>query len=364
MNTIAALLTILCIGDSITAWEDSYCDQSVHQTLNVGVDSTLTETWADRAYFDEYAGTVLLAENIDVVSILLSTNDASREKSAESVGMNMQLIIDYLKDYGVDNIVISLPPWFQDPTNYWSSLYNPYLVASRPVILAVIDANPEVNLGVDWTELDLPFPEMWEDRVHPNPAGHTVATPFMDAAFERYVLEPIPVPGLSITAINSLTIILLVIGYYGYLEKAKAARSKPDRNWVGVLPLLGSTMLGLVVIAVTLWGKPAQGRIDYAPVSAEPICRNMAWMSGEGISCDYVPSKGQVHLVFISFEWHLDFWLEPLVRPVLDSLCDDRAVHEIRETVVDFGYTQTRLVACDTRLGGAWSIVATGDEDE
>jgi len=199
MGLLISTLVVLCIGDSITAWTDSYCDQSVHLTHNVGVNSTLTETWADPAYFDAHAGAVLEVEDIDVVSIMLSTNDASREHTPESVKANMETIVDHIRSYGDYDIVVSLPPYF--PRDYGVSvLWSEILDSFRPGLFEVIDENPDVRLGVDWTEWDLPYPDVWDDAVHPSAEGHAIISP----EFDEVILVPEPNATLQLIVAGSV----------------------------------------------------------------------------------------------------------------------------------------------------------------
>ena len=47
MIGLLATLTVLCIGDSLTSWDQSYCDQSIYMTVNIGEATTSTEWWLD-----------------------------------------------------------------------------------------------------------------------------------------------------------------------------------------------------------------------------------------------------------------------------------------------------------------------------
>lgn len=190
MVGLLAALTVLCIGDSITI-NNSYCNQSVHTTINIAESGTQTVWWLDPDVHATRIIPALAAQPVDVVSIFLSTNDAAGGVDPLQVEANLRALVAMLESEGVRDIVISIPPHFQDEENFpFYAVYNDRFDQIDTLIMGIAaDRDNAVRFGVDWRTLDLPYPDVWWDPVHPLAEGHAIATPFMDDAFN-------PPPGI------------------------------------------------------------------------------------------------------------------------------------------------------------------------
>ncbi len=205
------MLAVLCIGDSITRWDQSYCDQSIHTTDNIAEVGETTEGWLDPNVHTNRIIPALAAQPIDVVSILLYTNDVAQQIEPLQVEANLRSLVAMLESEGVVDIVLSIPPYFQaEEIVPLHAEYNDRLDEIAPLIVAIaVDPNNVARFGVDWRTLSLPYPDVWSDPVHPDVAGHAIARPFVDAA-----LIPNPfVPALSPAGIALLFIALGVTAF-------------------------------------------------------------------------------------------------------------------------------------------------------
>ncbi len=179
-------LQVLCIGDSLTMWPDSYCDQSKHETVNLGQPGRTTSNWRN-AFFNEVLP-ALQAQHFDVVSILLTTNNARDGVSAETTESDLGFIIYWLGRLDVDDVVLSIPPHVQTEGHlpWFGKLsvaeINSHIDTYAPIIERLAATRPVARLGVDWRKLDLSYPRDWADPVHLNASGLTVGSAAMDSA--------------------------------------------------------------------------------------------------------------------------------------------------------------------------------------
>ncbi len=90
-----------------------------------------------------------------------------------------------LESEGVRDIVISIPPHFQDEENFpFYAVYSDRFDQIDTLIYGIAaDPSNAARFGVDWRTLDLPYPDVWWDTVHPLATGHAIVTPYMDATF-------------------------------------------------------------------------------------------------------------------------------------------------------------------------------------
>ena len=187
MVGLIAALSVLCVGDSITAWPDiNYCDNSTHQTTNISANFTRSIDWAALD-----ANTWEARGTFDVGTILLGTNDSIFLIEPALVKESILAIAVQMYTYNAPSIMISLEPYaFGEP----GAARNPWLELYNPLIAELWDEHDWIHQGVDWRQLpgfDSPscFLE-GENGLHPTAACHLIARDYTDAAIVASVPEP------------------------------------------------------------------------------------------------------------------------------------------------------------------------------
>ena len=205
MPTLLLALQILCVGDSLTQGVpevglNTYCDQSAHTTTNLGRTGWTIGDWL--VAFDDEAVPALA--NQDAISILIGTNDVLQGRSSSSMFGDLESLVGMFFDNDVSDIVLSIPPHIQGDVEslfFSTSEANSRFDAYAFAIEGLWNNDARIHPGVDWRTLPLPYstelgePNVWLDTVHPWVTGHTIATPYMDAAFQTV---PEPGAGLSV----------------------------------------------------------------------------------------------------------------------------------------------------------------------
>lgn len=184
MTVLLLCITVLGVGDSITAWDDiNYLDISTHQTTNIAADFLTTGAWLTRDS-DYWAG----QGTFDLGHILLGTNDAIFLIEPEVVKQNILSIATQMYQYNAPIIMISLEPLaFGDAGVARNELLTQY----NARISELWGEYEWVYEGIDWRNLPgIDSPDCFIDGLHPNAACHETARFYTDAAIASAVPEP------------------------------------------------------------------------------------------------------------------------------------------------------------------------------
>ena len=155
---LAALATLLCIGDSATSAgnvETPYCEQL--GGINAGKAGTTTDDWANGGVFETEAAPHLLPEQ--TVSVLLGGNDARWNVPTFAFKANLAKIVALASGEGRRVVVVAM--W---DTGVGTALLEEYTAA----ILEFVDAGL-VDLGPVFY---FDPPESPPGDPHPTQAGH------------------------------------------------------------------------------------------------------------------------------------------------------------------------------------------------
>jgi lysophospholipase L1-like esterase len=189
---------VLVLGDSISNWVGGFIDLSTHTTYDAAIAGTQTATWISESYFQTNAGSVLQANPaIDVVHIMLMTNDAATGKDPNSIVPNLKTIIGYIRAIRPKiEILIGIPPRFAHLSGL--SAINLQMNLMKLKVREWVSSDPTIRLGTDWPAFSADWVfegYLWDDFTHPSVAGHTIATPFFD--------EVVAIPKKPVVAIGA-----------------------------------------------------------------------------------------------------------------------------------------------------------------
>lgn len=200
MIPLLLAIQVLAIGDSITQDNTAYgitsfpafvtcCD-----VYNAARNGTTTEDWLQQIVPWTEDG---LLSSPDFVAIELGSANAIWELGPDDFEQDMHDIVDYLIAEGVEGIVLSIPPYVLESipvTLVWNDIIDELAIR----IQNVVDAYPQVRLGVDLRQLDLTY----FDDVHPDTASHQfVIAPAYDEAWL------VPEPGVMLQLVAGAGVI-------------------------------------------------------------------------------------------------------------------------------------------------------------
>jgi lysophospholipase L1-like esterase len=187
-------IIIGCLGDSITQGIGASAQvpacaqlpkflnkfQSITATftsINLGISGTTTADWRPGGSILHDAIAAMTAANVNVVQIMLGTNDAKVAVSTSPTGYssNLQAIIVALMDAGFTTVILHEPIYISQAAGQWDLVTSNALIqqyGSAITTLALANAQHVFDgdhLGYEWFRVNTADSA---DGIHPNDNGH------------------------------------------------------------------------------------------------------------------------------------------------------------------------------------------------
>lgn len=186
-------LTFGCCTDSTPAPElemDNLGDN--YRAINRGVNGSTTRDWLNNLL--EPALAEFRDNNVEVVQVMLGTNDVAANMPTDEIVDNLRAITDKLLDNGAKVVIVNKVPY--------SLKHNDLAIRRLNVALDELPNGAGVYLGDDQSyDYFRQHQDQLEDGLHMNQEGYEALADLWTAAFKRILVET-PQVGHSLTTTN------------------------------------------------------------------------------------------------------------------------------------------------------------------